>query len=261
MVNNLVSIIIPIYNREDFIHNTLKSVQGSDYRPLELVLIDDGSVDASFDMIQQYKEDHEASNFKIIVERQMNQGAPAARNLGYKLSTGRFIQFLDSDDEIKPDKFSLQVSELVSKEADFALCDFEMKYIPSNERIYFTNKNKLSKVLETHGSFGCGSPLLKRNLADKIIWNEKLPRNQDVDYFQRAALLADKIVYIPQALYTYVRHDQERISQNYSNTSPVYLERIRSLFKLYKLSSKKWDLTVAILNLFLSQIKYQFKNH
>src|SRR3546814_7476253 len=80
-----------------------------------------------------------------------------------------------------------------SEHADFGLCDFEMVYTDTGRRVYHSNAEKIKKVLRTHGSFGCGAPLLRRQLADKIKWKTKLKRNQDVAYFQKAALLAKTI--------------------------------------------------------------------
>ncbi|RXG20449.1 glycosyltransferase family 2 protein [Leeuwenhoekiella aequorea] len=259
MSDNLVSVIIPVYNREEFILKTLDSVYNSDYRPIELVLIDDGSSDKSFEIIKNYQQKKNAVDFKIIAQKQINKGAPAARNYGYSLSSGDFIQFLDSDDLIESNKFSIQIKNSQSLKADFMLCDFIMKYIPSGTTVYHSNAARIKKILKTHGSFGCGSPLILRKLADKVKWNEKLNRNQDVDYFQKAALLADTLIYIEKPLYIYLRHDQERISNIYTKSNPVYLERIKSLLIIFPLKSNKIYLIIAILNLFMSHLKYKLK--
>ena len=258
--NPLVSIIIPVYCREQFVRKTLENVYANNYRPIELILVNDGSKDRSLDVLQAFQQQYSNSQFNIKILDQENKGAPAARNLGYANATGDFIQFLDSDDFISPEKFEVQMALMNREYADFGLCDFEMIYVDQDERVYHSNAEKLKKVLRTHGSFGCGSPLLKRELADKIYWDTRLKRNQDVDYFQKAALLATAISYTPSALYMYVRHGDERISMTYDKTNPVYGLRIRSLLKTWKYNRNRFYLLLALKNLTLSLFRYKVGN-
>jgi glycosyltransferase involved in cell wall biosynthesis len=255
--NALVSVIIPVYNREDFVGSTLDNLLANKYRPLELVLVNDGSKDESLSVLKEFKEKHEDENLIIKVLDQPNQGAPVARNLGYTHAQGTFIQFLDSDDLIDPEKFILQIDSMIKEGADFGLCDFEMIYVDSGKHVYHSNAGRLKKVLKTHGSFGCGSPLLTRKLADKIDWNINLKRNQDVDYFLKAALMSSKIAYLNKPLYTYIRHSSDRISDSYSKTSPVYHERIKSLNRLFGHIPNKFHAIIAIANLYLSLFKFK----
>lgn len=257
----LVSVVIPVYNRDKVILDTLKNIFENQYRPIELILVDDGSSDNSLKVVQQFKQDYHNDNFRVKVFDQDNSGAPVARNLGYKYSKGSFIQFLDSDDFIDPEKFKIQVQLMEDHNADFGLCDYKMLYKEDETTVYHSNAAKLSKVLKTHGSFGCGSPLLKRNLADKISWNVNLNRKQDVDYFLKAALMSEKMVHVDKALYIYVRstEDNNRISASYAKTSPVYKKRIRSLQEIDVPSHHKFHKTEAMFNLYLSIVKLKIK--
>lgn len=255
----LVSVIIPVYNREGYVNMTLKNILENKYRPIELILVNDGSKDNSLSVLKQFKEKNETTDFLVKVLDQSNMGAPSARNLGYKNATGNYIQFLDSDDLIHSEKFSLQIPKMQKAKADFCLCDFEMHYTDEKRKVYYSNSKGLKKVLKTHGSFGCGSPLLTRNLANKVSWNVKLKRNQDVDYFLKASLFAEKIVYINQPLYTYIRHSSDRISDSYNKSDPVYTERIRSLKKIFKYTPNKINVIIAMVNLYLSLLRFKMK--
>lgn len=255
--NALVSVIIPVYNRADFVGSTLDNLLANNYRPLEIVLVNDGSKDESLAVLKEFKEQYEDETFIVKVLDQSNQGAPVARNLGYTHAEGVFIQFLDSDDLISREKFILQIDAMIKEGADFGLCDFEMIYVDNGKHVYHSNAERLRKVLKTHGSFGCGSPLLTKELADKIDWNINLKRNQDVDYFLKAALMSSKIAYINKPLYTYIRHSSDRISDSYSKTSPVYYERIKSLSRLFGHVPKKLHTLIAITNLYLSLFKFK----
>lgn len=255
----LISIIIPVYNRQNFVEDTLNNLLENNYRPLELILVDDGSTDNSLKILNEFKDKYKDELFNIKVFSQKNQGAPVARNLGLSESKGEFIQFLDSDDLIHQDKFVIQLNLMQQDNSEFGLCDFRIIYTKTNKELYISNSDKLKKVIKTHGSFGCGSPLLARSLSDKVEWNESLKRNQDIDYFLKCALLANRIVYVNEPLYTYVRHDEERISSCYSNTDPVYKTRIKSLKKILKYKYNWYYIFKALINLHLSNIKFFLK--
>jgi len=232
--NPLVSIIVPVYNRESILPYTLKNIAENIYRPLEVILIDDGSTDSSLAILYEFKERFAAEDFIIKVILQEHQGAPIARNNGYEHSEGEFIQYLDSDDRIDEEKFKIQTKMMLKSEADFGLCDFHYVYLEDNKYEYHSNSQKLDKIINAQESFGCGSPLLRRELTDKIAWNPDLYRQQDVDYFLKAALLSKKIAYIDKPLYFYLNHDSERISKYYTKTKQVYLQRAKSLIGILK---------------------------
>src|SRR5690554_4822797 len=100
-----VSVIIPVYNAEDFIDSCLMSVFEQDYKNLEVIVVDDGSIDASQEKIKSYGD-------KIKFEYQVNSGAPKARNLGLSIATGKYVKFLDSDDVLEKNIISRQVEKM-----------------------------------------------------------------------------------------------------------------------------------------------------
>lgn len=102
----LVSVLIPCYNASPWIRGTLESILGQSYQNIEVVMMDDGSTDDSFQIARMY----ESRNVKIL--RQANQGASVARNEAYRNCEGEFIQHLDADDFLSPDKIASQVRTL-----------------------------------------------------------------------------------------------------------------------------------------------------
>ncbi|MEL7585549.1 MAG: glycosyltransferase family 2 protein [Prolixibacteraceae bacterium] len=256
----LVSVIIPVYNRESCLSDTLDNLVENKYRPIELILVNDGSKDNTLNVLKQFKENNETDDFRINVLDQPNSGAPAARNNGYRHASGEYIQFLDSDDLVDPDKFNIQIKAMEKEDADFGLCDFKMIYRNDNDKvIYCSNAKGLKKVLKARGTFGCGSPLLKKKLADAISWNVALKRHQDVDYFLKAALMAKKIAYVNQALYLYIHHGMERISDIYATTDPGYRLRMKSLEQLPRYHYNWHYITVALGSLYIALLKYNLK--
>jgi len=99
--NDIVSVIIPAYNSEKFIGETLQSVNQQSWKNVEAFVIDDGSSDKTFEIAKQF----ESNQIKVI--RQENAGACVARNKGLSMSKGKYIQFLDADDVLRKAIFFL----------------------------------------------------------------------------------------------------------------------------------------------------------
>ncbi len=107
----LVSVIVPTYNRADLIGESLDSVRQQIYRPIEILVVDDGSTDGTQQVVREFTE-ATAGELRVRYVRQENQGAQVARNRGLIESRGEFIQFLDSDDMLHREKLSAQVSAM-----------------------------------------------------------------------------------------------------------------------------------------------------
>jgi len=106
MEKGLVSVIVPVYNREDLVAGTVDSILAQTYDALEIILVNDGSSDNSLSVIKEYEAKHPS---KIVVIDQVNQGQVASRNNAIRAATGKYIAFLDSDDLWLPEKLALQI--------------------------------------------------------------------------------------------------------------------------------------------------------
>jgi len=106
MTRGLVSVIVPVYNREKFVHDALESILAQTYRDIEIVAVNDGSTDGSLEVLQSFQERFPA---KVRVLDQSNQGQVVARNAAIAESRGEYIAFLDSDDLWLPDKLTKQM--------------------------------------------------------------------------------------------------------------------------------------------------------
>lgn len=107
-----VSVVIPTYNRAQVLLEALESVRAQTYRPIEIIIVDDGSTDSTIAAIDSWAGSAGSSNWRVTVIRQSNKGAPAARNHGLSCARGEFVQYLDSDDTLGPSKIAAQVSSL-----------------------------------------------------------------------------------------------------------------------------------------------------
>ena len=116
--NPLVSVIIPVYNRENLIHRAIKSITDQTYKNLEIIVVNDGSTDNTEEKIKQIK-DERIKYFKI----KKNMGVSSARNKGIELSSGEIIALQDSDDESVPERIEKQLKLLLSSNREFgAVC-------------------------------------------------------------------------------------------------------------------------------------------
>lgn len=226
----LVSVIIPVYNREIFIKKCLLSIYNQDHRPIELIIIDDGSTDNSLQISYDFKTKNESEDFEIKVFKQENKGAPAARNKGLAEATGEYIQFLDSDDYIASHKITKQLEILLSEKKKVAICDF--KYIDNQGTVIEEVKNtgNLLFKLAKGGSLFTPTPLFHKYLYKKgLIWEETLKRNQDIDFIFKLLLMSKKYIYTEGYWCYYVIHSKNQISDSYKTTAPEFSKRIKSL--------------------------------
>ena len=107
-----VSVIIPTYNRAEMLRLAVESVFAQTYRPVQVIVVDDGSTDDTVQTLSSLQRDGSATNCELIVLRQENRGVSAARNAGIRAATGEFVLFLDSDDSLDARTCDLLVSEI-----------------------------------------------------------------------------------------------------------------------------------------------------
>ena len=118
----MISVIIPVYNVENYLEECLKSVQNQTYTNIEVLLVNDGSTDNSKQICERYCQ--EDSRFLLI--NQENQGLSAARNKGVEISTGEYIVFVDSDDSIKTNYLE-KLMQYMAEDVDIVECIFTVK--------------------------------------------------------------------------------------------------------------------------------------
>jgi teichuronic acid biosynthesis glycosyltransferase TuaG len=122
-MKEMVSIITPIYNSEEFIKKTIDSVLSQTYTNWEMIIIDDCSTDNSIEIIENFID----NNTKIkLIESKQNLGAAQARNTALEIANGRFIAFLDSDDIWHPDKLEKQVECMMKRKAPISFTSYEL---------------------------------------------------------------------------------------------------------------------------------------
>lgn len=122
MCRPLISVIVPVYNVEPYLEKCVSSITGQTYRNLEIILVDDGSVDRGGQMCDKFA----AQDGRIVVIHQQNRGLSAARNAALDVAHGEFIGFVDSDDWIEPDMYERLYEALSRAGADIAACGWQV---------------------------------------------------------------------------------------------------------------------------------------
>ena len=184
--NEQVSVIIPTYNRAAWICDAVDSVLAQDFRPFEIIVVDDGSTDDTAERLKGYGS-------RIITLAQPNRGVSAARNAGIHGSRGEFIAFLDSDDLWEKKKLSSQMV-FFRNNPDALICQTGEIWIRNGKRVNPMNKHKKlsGMIFEPSLRLCLVSPsavMIKRTLLDQVgLFDETLPACEDYDLWLRIAL-------------------------------------------------------------------------
>ena len=199
----LVSVIVPTFNRADLIGETLRSVVAQTYRPIELVVVDDGSTDCTREVVERFAGEA-GPDLRVRYVAQENRGVSAARNRGLVESRGEFIQYLDSDDLLRADKLALQVGELARRpELDFVYSGSAMfSEIPDDSATPYTGLPTSDPLVTCVGShplpWRTDSGVYRRRLCVEAgPWDESLYCWEDWEYHCRVCLATDRIGYVP----------------------------------------------------------------
>lgn len=198
MTDPLVSVIIPVYNGDRFLADALRSVVGQSYRPIEVIVVDDGSTDASVSVASSFEE--------VILIRQANQGVSSARNAGIDRAGGEFVAFLDADDIWMTEKLSLQVERIrQDPRVDWALC----------HHTYFVHDGmavpgwfRREEIETPEPSLIPSAWLLKRDLFDRIgRFDCQYEVGEDADWLIRARDAGVPFAVLPDVLVRKRFHD------------------------------------------------------
>src|SRR6266536_3807986 len=188
----LVSVVIPCYNAERFVAETLDSAFTQTYLNTEIIVVDDGSTDGSAELIHAYSN-------RVRAEFGPNRGASAARNRGTALARGEFIQYLDADDLLMPDAIEQRVATLRKTGADAVYSDWE-RLVEIEPGVFEVGDRVAQRIEDFHNIpetamlIGFWVPpaalMYRRSLVGKVGgWQEKLAVFEDGRFLLDAALV------------------------------------------------------------------------
>lgn len=229
----LVSVIIPIYNREKTLKRAINSAISQTYSNIEIILVDDGSIDNSVKIAKTY-----GSNNITIIELKRNQGASAARNTGIMAAKGEYVAFLDSDDEWLNNKLEKQIKYMLSNgfEASFCAyyqcCNGERKLIPDpNVCSYEVLEENLNNTLSYTNVIGTPALIVSRHIFDDIgMFDVNMPKIEDYEFAIRLAKRY-KIGFLRDPLlYAYIQSDSLTVQNSDAQAFMVMLRKHPDFF-------------------------------
>lgn len=216
----LVSVVVPVYNGERFLASALQSVFDQDYRPLEVIVVDDGSVDDSAKIARSFREVHYIC--------QSSQGAAAARNAGVAATRGEFVAFLDADDVWAPNKLNVQMSYLLEHP--------EVGYVVAKERNFLESGTEYPTWLteelfmKEHTFVFLPSALVIRKSVFYQVgeFDPDYVIGEDKDWFIRASDARVQGFVVPETLLYRRIHDSNLCSRAQVRPREVLLKMLRS---------------------------------
>lgn len=227
---NLVSVIVPVYNRADLIGSTIRSILAQTYSSFEIIIINDGSTDDTLDVLNKFVQEHPE---KITILNQNNSGQVTARNNGIKNAGGEYIAFLDSDDTWLPHKLEKQMPLF---RQGVGLVYSGINEVDESGRILRTvpcekdMRGDIYRQLLIKNRMTGGSVVVKRDAIEKVgIFDPSLKAAENWDLWIRISK-EFSVDYVDEPLVNYLKHEG-----NMSADSPVMLNATKCILQKHLL--------------------------
>lgn len=218
----LISVIVPVYNVEQYLDRCVESIVNQTYQNLEIILVDDGSTDSSGKKCDEWSK----LDDRIVVIHKENGGQAEARNFGLERATGEYIGFVDSDDCIDTSMYKGMLEIAFEKNADMVGCDrvlFDENNSPEymidkaeSNLIEFSREEAIEDIItESHFQSTVWSLLTKADIAKSVMFDVgKI--HEDILWPFRAMLKSKKIVYTDKRYYAYFQRNESTMGKRYS---------------------------------------------
>lgn len=217
---DLITVIVPIFNVENYLSKCIESIIKQTYRNLEIILVDDGSTDDSPIICDKYAK----LDSRIKVIHKLNGGLSDARNCGMRIAQGRYIAFVDSDDYIEKYMYEILYNEIIEYQADIAVCGRIIENGDEKKQLYTLNNKLIMDSIQTL-KYYFKRKLIDPSACDKLFKRELFNNiefpvgkiHEDIFVMDIIINNCNKIVHTGLPLYHYInRHDsitKKRISE------------------------------------------------
>jgi glycosyltransferase involved in cell wall biosynthesis len=226
-----ISVIIPVYNVEQYLKRCVDSVIHQENVSLEIILVDDGSTDSSGNICDDYAANH--PNIKSL--HITNSGPSTAKNVGYDMASGTYVAFIDSDDEIKPDMFCTMIQSGYRHDADIVCCNYiqvdEVGNISHTEHTgqeYVLNQDEALKAILIKDKIysQCWTKIYKRETMDihHVRNTDGLKTEEDFIYNIQAFACSKTVCIVDKPLYIYTHRSKSLSKDYYRNHISQYID-------------------------------------
>lgn len=265
----MISIIIPVYNVEHFLHQCVNSVLAQSYDNIEVLLINDGSTDNSGQICDQIAR----QNKKVKVFHKENGGVSSARNLGLREAKGDFIGFVDSDDWIEPNMYEEMLSNLLNTNSQMCICS---KYIRGNNILNNSNiasrsirrEEGIKAILDYNFPSSIWTSLYKKGILVNIFLNEKIHHLEDFEFQLRVLNKTERIAICTTPYYHYRNREGSANNSGFNSKVLSCLEIVPVVERILRndnmisnryISAVKSRMTLVVSS-FMARTKFQEKN-
>ena len=204
----MISVIIPVYNTKQYLRSCLDSILAQTYRDLEILFIDDGSTDGSFEILDAFG----AEDSRIRVIHQENGGVCTTRNRGIEEARGDYLSFIDSDDTLEPDLYETLIDLVRRQGVEIAHCSYNrvtdgvVKPIGGSGQVYIQSHEEALRCLLTGKLFvgSCWTKLYARKLFETVRFPSGIRTNEDMLVNFQAFSRAEKSAFADVCKYNYL---------------------------------------------------------
>lgn len=267
-MNELISIIIPVYNAEKYLGRCIESVINQTLKNIEIILVNDGSTDSSPKICDYYA----SIDNRIKVVHKKNGGVGSARNAGLDIANGLYIGFLDSDDYINKDMYELLYRELTNKKVDICGCFFN--YLTKDNKLVVNITEQEKKLCKTYngreflellykGNYANGicvsisNKLYKRKIWDNIRFTNTIYEDDQICTY--IYMNNYKVSLIDSLSYIYVQAENSITNTKFSEKNLCFLDILDERIRIFE-NEKIKNLYIKTINLYLNiNIEYYFK--
>lgn len=247
-MGKLVSIIIPIYNVEEYLSNCLECLINQSYRNLEIILVNDGSQDKCGFICDSYAQ----RDSRIIVIHKENAGVSSARNKGLSAATGDFVVFIDSDDYVSIDYVEYLYNCINVSSADISACrsiqvkdedrligfsNYNLEY--SNKFEIYSSKIAIKKLLLGEINPETWSKMYRRKAIDKMIFREDIALGEDILFVYTAISNCEIICVSSEIKYFYLQRENSITNSGFNEK---HLSLFISLYEIKKITMNKYPI-------------------
>ena len=214
-MNDLISIIVPAYNVENYIRNTIKSILNQTYKNIEIICVDDGSEDNTYQVLRFLAAEDE----RLRIFKKKNEGVTKARQFGFEQANGEYAGFVDADDKIEPNMFEVLYNNAKKYNADISHCGHDIVWLDGRKESFYNTarlaqQDKISGIKSLiSGSFepGLCNKLYKYTLLHSLfhsgVMDDSIKINEDLLMNYYLFKMADTTVLEDLCLYHYIKRE------------------------------------------------------
>ena len=266
MNNITLSVIIPCYNGEKCIKKCIHSIMQQTYRNLEILIIDDGSTDNSYQICSEIAKD----DSRIQVIHQENKGLPATRKIGINISHGFYVTFVDADDYIYPQMYELMMDGIIQENADIAQCGVCNAFIQPNGQIQLKHRryNEITNHYQTYNRIDGVLKILDDKDWHSYMWNKIYKKelfqyiefpvgrflDEDLSIMHQIFHEAHTSIYFPSEFYYYLQGSVTQV-KNDKNKAKKIIDRCNARYERFLFTKEHAEyrpMLTKMHNIFLS---------